>query len=395
MSTAVDRWAQPTLPVPPAGRDVVDGWAHQVAAVAKLATYIAATDFVPKGYRGQDAAVAAAILAGREIGIGPMTALQHLHVIDGRPAMSAQLMRALVFAHGHRIRVVESTSARCTLAGQRGGDPAEALVTWTTEDARRAGITGKTNWAHYPRQMLLARATGELCRVLFPDVIGGMAYTVEEADDIPAEIEAQAPPASRTVSRARAPKAAPPPPPPSSSAAAPSESPRSDTPAPSGAAPPPVGVAAPHGLGPSLPRHEIPELPSRRPTRAPQSPEEPEAAPEEPPAPSQAHKPLTGEQRNNLFRLLGELGKIEPRAERIRTVSGLVGRRLDSMSDLTRGEASGLIDTLVRATENPEILDPLITQGWERLNAHTPDPDAFPEPEHYALWEEPDEPATD
>src|SRR5262245_66596690 len=96
----VQRWEQPTLggTIRSAARDVVDGWALQIAAVAKLATYIAGTDFVPRAYRGQDAAVAAAILAGRELGIGPMTALQHLHVIDGRPAMSAQLMRALVFA---------------------------------------------------------------------------------------------------------------------------------------------------------------------------------------------------------------------------------------------------------------------------------------------------------
>jgi hypothetical protein len=352
----VARWEQPALPTPPQGRDIVDGWAHQVASVAKLATYIAATDFVPKAYRGQDAAVAAAILAGREMGIGPMTSLQHLYVVDGRPAMSAQLMRALVFAHGHSIRFAEVNSARCTLVGRRAGDPAESAVSWSMEDARRAGIAGKQNWAHYPRQMLLARATGELCRALFPDVIGGMAYTVEEAQDIPAEEENGAEPApTRAVRRNRAPQTPPPPP----AGAAPQEAPR--PPAPMGGEPPP--------------------LPPDAPTPPPSGPNTAQAPTGATPAPDDADEALTGPQRAHVFALLGELDRMEPRAERLRTVGGLVGRDLASLNQLSRTEATALIDVLIRATETPEILEPLVTQGRARLSPDNPTPDP-------TLWED-------
>ena len=71
----VERWEQPTLTH--ASRDIVDGWGRQLADVAKLAGLIAGSPFVPEGLRS-DAAVAAAVLTGREIGIGPMTSLAHM-----------------------------------------------------------------------------------------------------------------------------------------------------------------------------------------------------------------------------------------------------------------------------------------------------------------------------
>lgn len=356
---SVAKWEQPALPAP-VSRDIVDGWAHQVAAVAKLATYIAATDFVPKGYRGQDAAVAAAILAGREMGIGPMTALQHLYVVDGRPAMSAQLMRALVFAHGHSIRFVEVNSERCALAGRRNGETSEATVTWTMEDARRAQVNSKTNWARYPRAMLLARATAELCRAVFPDVIGGMAYVVEELEDMPAAENGAAPP-PKTVRRARRP-----------SPDAPSTGPVSTSPPPSPL--PPVG-----GEAPPLPDDEPPTpLRGQNSTETGQT-DEAGPSPTGPPAgPHEPAEELSEAQRGQLFRLFTELDIMTPRAERLRVAAALVGRQIGSLNQLTRAEASALIDTLIRCAENPDMLEPLVTDAEERMSNAIP------------LWEEPD-----
>jgi hypothetical protein len=161
--------------VPAIVGDVPASW----VAAMRLAARIHSTPFVPKALQGDPHSVLACILTGEELGLGPMQSLRMVHVIEGRPAASAELMRALVNRAGHRIDVVESRQDRVTLAGVRRDTGAQAKVTWTIGDAQRAKLTGNPAWAKYPRSMLLARATSELCRALFADVIGGL-YTPEE-----------------------------------------------------------------------------------------------------------------------------------------------------------------------------------------------------------------------
>lgn len=155
-----------------------------IAAEAwKLANKVAPTEFVPKQLRGKPDAVLACILAGHEAGISPMQSLAKIHVVDGRPAMAAELMRALVLRAGHEIWVDEQTTTKCVLKGQRAGSSRVSTVTWTMDDAQRARLTGKDNWKNYPRAMMLARATTELCRQLFPDVLAGISHSIEELGD--------------------------------------------------------------------------------------------------------------------------------------------------------------------------------------------------------------------
>ena len=158
----------------------------------KLSQRIAQTPFVPTGLRGKNESVLACILTGHELGIGAMQALNGIHVIDGRPAISPELMRALVFQAGHVINVVENTDSKCVLEGVRSDSGAKATVTWTMADAQKAKLADKQNWKTYPRAMLLARATSELCRVLFPDIIAGMSYTPEEIGSISGSPAAEA-----------------------------------------------------------------------------------------------------------------------------------------------------------------------------------------------------------
>lgn len=165
----------PTAPIEPAPTPFDDTF--------RLAKRIAETDFAPKALRGNPNAVLACILTGQELGIGGMKALQSIHIIEGRPTLSAELMRALVLAAGHRLDIIESTNAKVTLYGQRRGSGSRAQVTWSIADAQTAKLTGNPSWSKYPRSMLLARATSELCRMIFPDVIGGM-YTPDEAASI-------------------------------------------------------------------------------------------------------------------------------------------------------------------------------------------------------------------
>ena len=164
-----------------------DGWAAVLPAVGDLAGKVAQTEFVPDAMRGKPAVVAAAILYGRELGLEPMTSLRSVNIIKGRPALTAEAMRAMVLAAGHDIRFQEMTSARCVIVGRRKGQDDTTTVTFTMDDAKKMGVGGGQQYAKMPRQMLAARATSEICRLIFADVIGGLISDVEAEDAEPRE----------------------------------------------------------------------------------------------------------------------------------------------------------------------------------------------------------------
>lgn len=182
--------------------DTID-FAHKAWSTAQQ---IARTDFVPVALRGKPEAVLAAMLTGHELGIGPMQALSKIHVIEGRPTMSAELMRALVLSAGHDLAIEESTVTKCTVVGRRHNSERDTRITWTLDDAKRAGLDGKQNWRRYPREMLLARATAALCRAVFSDVLAGISYSLEELTDgdvINVEDRDAAPPAANGAAAAK------------------------------------------------------------------------------------------------------------------------------------------------------------------------------------------------
>jgi len=188
---------------------------HSMDDVFTLAETVANTDFVPRGLRGNQPAIIAAILYGREVGLEPMQSLAKISVIDGRPTLSSEAQRALILAAGHEWWIEESTNARAIVCGRRRNDKTTSRVTWTMDDAKRANLAGRKNWQTYPRQMLLARASAELARAIFADVIGGLAATEEfDADTPPPDVpDASVPepePAKTTTRRRRKPPAAPP-----------------------------------------------------------------------------------------------------------------------------------------------------------------------------------------
>lgn len=159
-----------------------DGWTDVLPAVGDLASKISQTEFVPDTMRGKPAVVAAAILYGRELGLAPMTSLRSVSLIKGRPALSSEAMRAMVLAAGHHIAFEEMTSARCVIIGKRRGQDDSTRVTFTMDDAKKMGVGGNAQYSKMPRQMLAARATSELCRLIFADVIGGLISDVEAED---------------------------------------------------------------------------------------------------------------------------------------------------------------------------------------------------------------------
>lgn len=155
-----------------------------VEPALQLATKLSMTEFVPKGLRNNAPAVLAAILTGHELGMQPMTSLAHIHVIDGKPGLSSAIQRALILAQGHEIWVEETTNTRAVICSRRKGQDRVFTTTYTMDDAKAAGLQFKDNWKKYPRNMLVARATGEHARNYYADVLGAMPYNTEELQDL-------------------------------------------------------------------------------------------------------------------------------------------------------------------------------------------------------------------
>lgn len=152
-----------------------------------IAESIASTTFVPTSYRGRPADVLAAILFGREIGLGPMTALRDVYMIDGRPALAAHRQLAALRKGGVMILESEATSSRAYIRAQRQDTGEIMAVEFTYEEAEKVDngkLVDKKNWRSYPADMLWARCVGRLTRRLGPDLLGGLPpYVAEEVAD--------------------------------------------------------------------------------------------------------------------------------------------------------------------------------------------------------------------
>lgn len=143
-------------------------------AMREQADALVKSGFLPKAVNTPEKAMAI-IQTGRELGLGPMQSLRSIHIIEGKPTMSADLIAGLALSKvpGSVLRVAESTNMRCVVQACRAGQ-GPTTFTYTMEDAKNAGLTGKQNWRNYPRAMLRARAITEAARAIFPDAVVGL-----------------------------------------------------------------------------------------------------------------------------------------------------------------------------------------------------------------------------
>jgi hypothetical protein len=134
---------------------------------------------VPAAFRGKPEDILLIAMTGQELGFGATASLRLIHVIEGKPSLSAEGMLALVRRDGHSVSGA-SNDTEARVAGRRGDNGDEMEVTFTLDDAKRANLTGKDTWKKYPKSMLWSRAVSQLCRMLFPDVLLGVSYVPDE-----------------------------------------------------------------------------------------------------------------------------------------------------------------------------------------------------------------------
>lgn len=154
--------------------------------MAEAGIYAQAHALVPYQMRGNTGDMYLLMQIAKHLNIPFVTALRGLSFIgdkDVKPAMTAQLMSALVRNAGHTLREqwdAETNTATATLI--RKDDPSfEHVAVWDEEKARVAGLWESTpTWIQYPKAMLTARAMSEVCRHAASEVLLGFSYVPEE-----------------------------------------------------------------------------------------------------------------------------------------------------------------------------------------------------------------------
>ncbi len=255
--------------------------------VFNLAEAVHRSGLAPAGLNNPQA-VAIAILHGLELGVPPMTALQRIAVINGRPTIWGDLAMALVRSSGAAESIKEEIvgegdqcAAICTV--KRRGEPEPIVGRFSVADAKRAGLwderpkvrrrnkqSGETYevandapWHRFPERMMKMRARAFALRDGFADVLGGLYLREEiEEDEI---VEAEP---------ARAMPKPPAPPKPNAAPALPAPEPQADS----------------QSALDKLSNPEVREMV----TKSPSAPSHVAKAPPKPPVPPQAPAPEQG-----------------------------------------------------------------------------------------------------
>lgn len=186
----------PVAPVHPAVN------AYSLRDLHWMAKALSSAVTLPDALRGHPEDILAVMLAGRELGIGPMQATRQVHIINGQTALAAELKLALAKRAGHdirplvrepgrvRVKCVSCDSHEIEWAMTRDGAAADAVIAaeimlekWAGSGAARtkimAPLVEKSAWQSWEGPMLWARAVGQLCREHCPEAVGGL-YSVEE-----------------------------------------------------------------------------------------------------------------------------------------------------------------------------------------------------------------------
>jgi hypothetical protein len=271
--------------------ELVPSTGNTLATKMQYANAMAASNLLPRQYQKQPANLLFALEYADALGVSPIHAITSIHVIEGKPTASADLIAALVRKAGHKLRVTGDDN-QCTAVLIRQDDPDfQFTATWTKAKAAAAGLANKAVWKNYPGAMLRSRAITEVARMGAPDALYGVIYTPEE---LGAEVD-----------------------------------------------------AAGEVLETVEPVHDVPKVTRQRrpvePVPAPAVATEPVPEPDDVVEEADPEPAATTAQITKVNILLQELGQTE-RAEKLMFLSDWTGRTITSSKDLTKDEAHRFID---------------------------------------------------
>jgi len=129
----------------------------------------------------------ARMATGMGLGLGAWQSLRGMYVINGKVGMYADLMLALCVAapECEFFRCIETTAERATFTAKRRDAAHVQTLSFSMDEAKRAGLLSNPTYQKYPANMLRARCVANLARLMFPERMHGI-YTKEELEDVDA-----------------------------------------------------------------------------------------------------------------------------------------------------------------------------------------------------------------
>lgn len=181
---------------------------QDLGAMLAVARKFWASGMMPAHVKREEDAIAIA-LRGAELGLPVIQSWHSMYVVKGRVGMESKMMLGLAYKLLPGFQLVvgyfdvegrlvhEYGPERVTLTARRTADAPWVTVSFTIEEARAAGYTerydrkkGKTvpkeTWAKVPADMLAARCTARLLRLVAPDAFQGL-YDREEIAEMRTE----------------------------------------------------------------------------------------------------------------------------------------------------------------------------------------------------------------
>lgn len=177
-------------------QDIDQVW--RIAGLAVMGNMAPKSLVEGKEFDEAQSACAIAIMAGAELGLTPLTALRSYAVVNGRPSLWGDGIKAVVRQSGRCEYIRAGGDMTKGWCEAKRSDTGEVMRReFTLDQARRANLTNKKGpWQEYPDMMMERRATFRCLNDLFADVLGGLADASDplaEISDAPTTASAAAP----------------------------------------------------------------------------------------------------------------------------------------------------------------------------------------------------------
>lgn len=172
--------------------------------VRDLAIILADSGIGPKVWRNPNAGVVM-LMTALELGLTVSQAFRGMYEVGGKPALESGLILAIVRSYHdckyfYKLPVTDEEK-EAKFVTKRNSDPEPVEFRYTLDDAKKAGLLGKDNWQHHPKDMLRAKAITRLAKLVYPDLLFGMAMP-DDSEDVGVLPEEPAPTTPAVVDKA-------------------------------------------------------------------------------------------------------------------------------------------------------------------------------------------------